>query len=187
MDVVDISKDETTNIFIGNDNEQDVLNTQITILNRVYDKLIRGDYFTNSGIIDGNPTCEPFIERFENNLAGWTMTFDYLIGNEMTICDVSPTVPVYSQVVEFNDGFMNSIVYRCDGDAVAYSYGQNQPNLIDLIAMFNQDPPVQESATFLEYGICYDNGDGRVRMEMTQEAYNALSCGGTLTLDVIYD
>ena len=87
MDIVDISKDETTDIFIGNDNEQDVLNTQITMLNRVYDKLTRGDYFTNLGIIDGNPTCEPFIERFENNLAGWTMTFDYLIGNEMTICN----------------------------------------------------------------------------------------------------
>ena len=87
MDIVDISKDETTDIFIGNDNEQDVLNTQITMLNSVYDKLTRGDYFTNLGIIDGNPTCEPFIERFENNLAGWTMTFDYLIGNEMTICN----------------------------------------------------------------------------------------------------
>jgi len=87
MDVVDISKDETTDIFIGNDNEQDVLNTQITMLNRVYDKLIRGDYFLNLGIIDGNPSLEPFIERFENNLAGWTMTFDYLIGNEMTICN----------------------------------------------------------------------------------------------------
>lgn len=87
MDVVDISKDGTTDIFVGNDNEQDVLNTQITILNRVYDKLVRGDYFTNLGMIDGNPTCEPFIERFENNLAGWTMTFDFLIGNEMTVCD----------------------------------------------------------------------------------------------------
>ena len=87
MDIVDISKDETTIVFVGNDNEQDVLNTQITMLNRVYDKLARGDYFTNLGIIDGNPTCEPFIERFENNLAGWTMTFDYLISNEMTICD----------------------------------------------------------------------------------------------------
>lgn len=87
MDVVDISKDETTDIFIGNDNEQDVLNTQITMLNRVYEKLTRGDYFLNLGIIDGNPTCEPFIERFENNLAGWAMTFDYLIGNEMTVCD----------------------------------------------------------------------------------------------------
>lgn len=87
MDIVDISKDETTDIFIGNDNEQDVLNTQVIMLNRVYDKLIRGDYFLNSGIIDGNPTLEPFIERFENNLAGWTMTFDYLIGNEMTVCN----------------------------------------------------------------------------------------------------
>ena len=87
MDVVDISKDETTDIFIGNDNEQDVLNTQITMLNRVYEKLIRGDYFLNLGIIDGNPTCEPFIERFENNLAGWTMTFDYLVNNDMTVCN----------------------------------------------------------------------------------------------------
>jgi hypothetical protein len=87
MDVVDIAKDETTNLFVGNDNEQDVLNTQIVMLNRVYDKLIRGDYFLNAGIIDGNPNCEPFIERFENNLAGWTMTFDYLVGNEMTVCD----------------------------------------------------------------------------------------------------
>jgi hypothetical protein len=87
MDIVDISKDETTDIFVGNDNEQDVLNTQVVMLNRVYDKLIRGDYFLNAGIIDGNPTLEPFIERFENNLAGWTMTFDYLIGNEMTVCN----------------------------------------------------------------------------------------------------
>lgn len=45
MDIVDISKDETTDIFVGNDNEQDVLNTQVIMLNRVYDKLIRGDYF----------------------------------------------------------------------------------------------------------------------------------------------
>lgn len=87
MDIVDISKDETTDIFIGNDNEQDVLNTQVVMLNRLYDKLLRGDYFTNLGIIDGNPSLEPFIERFENNLAGWTMTFDYLIPNEMTICN----------------------------------------------------------------------------------------------------
>ena len=87
MDVVDISKDETTDIFIGNNNEQDVLNTQITMLNRVYDKLRRGDYMFNAGIIDGNPNLEPFIERFENNLAGWTMTFDYLVSNEMTICN----------------------------------------------------------------------------------------------------
>ena len=35
---------------------------------------------------DGNPTCEPFVDRFENKLAGWTMTADILIPNSMTIC-----------------------------------------------------------------------------------------------------
>ena len=40
MDIVDISKDETTSLFDGNDNELDVLNTQLAILNRVYEMLI---------------------------------------------------------------------------------------------------------------------------------------------------
>jgi hypothetical protein len=31
-------------------------------------------------------TLEPFAERFENNLAGWAMTFDLVVPNEMTIC-----------------------------------------------------------------------------------------------------
>ena len=34
MDVVDLSKSATTNIFLGNDNEIDVLNTQHAVLNR---------------------------------------------------------------------------------------------------------------------------------------------------------
>ena len=41
---------------------------------------------TNNFVVDGNPSCEPFTERFENLLAGWTMTFDVLVPNEMTIC-----------------------------------------------------------------------------------------------------
>ena len=103
------------------------------------------------------------------------------------IYEANNTVSVYSQVVDFSSTPMNSIVYRCDGTFLAASYGQNETNLTDLIAMFNADPPVQIQATFLDYGICYDNGDGRVRMEMTQAAYDGLACSGTLTLDVIYD
>jgi hypothetical protein len=53
--------------------------------------------------------------------------------------------------------------------------------------MFNSNPPVSVNATFLEYGISYDNGDGRVRMEMPREVYDSLSCDGTLTLNVIFD
>jgi hypothetical protein len=86
MDIVDISKDETTSLFDGNDNELDVLNTQLAILNRVYEMLRRGDLYDDSFQVTGVPNCEPFIDRFENKLAGWTMTFDVLFPNDMTIC-----------------------------------------------------------------------------------------------------
>ena len=86
MDIVNISKDETTDVFRGNSNEQDVLNTQLEILNRAYAQMLHGNLWDGKVVIDGNPNCEPFVERFENNLAGWTMTFDVLIPNEVTIC-----------------------------------------------------------------------------------------------------
>lgn len=86
MDIVDISKDETENIFDGNDNELDVLNTHLAVLNRMYEFLRRGDLYDDKYQVTGTPTCEPFIDRFENKLAGWTMTFDVLIPNDMTIC-----------------------------------------------------------------------------------------------------
>ena len=35
MDIVDESKEPTTDIFRGNNNEQDVLNTQLAVLNRL--------------------------------------------------------------------------------------------------------------------------------------------------------
>lgn len=86
MDIVDVSKDEVANIYLGNDNEQDVLNTQLVVLNRVYELMRRGELYRDLFEVDGNPTCEPFTERFENLLAGWTMTFDVIIPNEMSIC-----------------------------------------------------------------------------------------------------
>jgi len=86
MDIVNISKDETEDIFDGNDNEIDILNTQLAVLNRMYEFLRRGDLYDDKFQVTGNPTCEPFIDRFENKLAGWTMTFDVLIPNDMTIC-----------------------------------------------------------------------------------------------------
>jgi len=86
MDIVDITKDETVSEFDGNDNELYVLNTQLQVLTRCYELLLRGDLWSNKFQIDGNPTCEPFVDRFENKLAGWTMTCDILIPNGMTIC-----------------------------------------------------------------------------------------------------
>ena len=87
MDIVDISKEATTDIFVGNDNEQDVLNTQLALLTRIINTLQRGDLYTELYQVEGDVNCEPFVDRFENKLAGWAATFDVLIQNDMTICD----------------------------------------------------------------------------------------------------
>ena len=86
MDVVDESKNETTDIFLGNDNEQDVLNTQLAVLNKLIMVLRKGTLHNSQYQLEGDANCEPFYERFENKLAGWTATFDVLVANDITIC-----------------------------------------------------------------------------------------------------
>jgi len=86
MDIVDISKTEVIDVFQENNNELDVLNTQHAVLNRAYQQMLHGNLWDDKYVIETDPTCEPFTERFENLLAGWTMTFDVVVPNEMTIC-----------------------------------------------------------------------------------------------------
>jgi hypothetical protein len=86
MDIVDISNDEVADAFVGNDNEQDVLNTQLALLTRVINELQRGDSYTDKYQVEANVTCEPFVDRFENKLAGWTATLDVIVQNDMTVC-----------------------------------------------------------------------------------------------------
>ena len=85
MDIVDESKSLTTDIFLGNDNEQDVLNTQLMVVNRFLEVLRRGKLAEDYELI-GTPSCEFFTERFENKMAGVTVTFDMVIQNQMTKC-----------------------------------------------------------------------------------------------------
>ena len=86
MDVVDISKNTSRNIFLGNDNEIDVLNTQHAVLNRAYELMQHGSLAYDLFQVEGTASLEPFTERFENYMAGWTMTIDIVTPNEMTIC-----------------------------------------------------------------------------------------------------
>jgi hypothetical protein len=86
MDIVSRSKLETTDIFVGNNNEQDVLNTQLAVLNKLIMTLRKGDLHRDKYQLEGNPSCEPFYDRFENELAGWTATMDIVIYNDITIC-----------------------------------------------------------------------------------------------------
>ena len=86
MDIVDESKDATTDIFRGNNNEQDVLNTQLAVLNKLIMVLRRGDLYSDKFQLEGDPTLEPFYERFDNRLAGYAATMDVIIHNDIDIC-----------------------------------------------------------------------------------------------------
>jgi hypothetical protein len=85
-DIVDQSKDITTDRFTGNDNEQDILNTQLLVLNKLIQKLRMGSLHTDMYQLDGDPTLTPFSDRFENELAGWTADITILIYNDIYIC-----------------------------------------------------------------------------------------------------
>ena len=85
-DIVDQSKDITTDRFTGNDNEQDILNTQLAVLNRLIQRLRMGTLHQDMYQLEGSPSLTPFHDRFENQLAGWSATMDILIYNDIYIC-----------------------------------------------------------------------------------------------------
>ena len=86
MDLVDISNEQTRDYFIGNDNRQDILNTQLALATRVIRRLQKADTYRNGYELVNDATCEPFTERFDNMLAGWAVTFDIGTTSEMTYC-----------------------------------------------------------------------------------------------------
>ncbi len=85
-DMVNRSKEPTVDRFRGNNNVQDILNTQLAVLNRLTQRLRKGDLYTNMYQLQGTPSMEPFYDRFENELAGWTVTMEVLIYNDINIC-----------------------------------------------------------------------------------------------------
>ena len=86
MDIVDQSKEEVVDIFRGNNNEQDILNTQLAVLNKLVQVLRGGTLHQDLYQLDGTPNLEPFYDRFENEVAGWALTFDVIVPNDIEIC-----------------------------------------------------------------------------------------------------
>ncbi len=85
-DMVNRSKEPTVDRFRSNNNVQDILNTQLAVLNRLTQRLRKGDLYANMYQLQGTPSMEPFYDRFENELAGWTVTMEVLIYNDINIC-----------------------------------------------------------------------------------------------------
>tara|TARA_R110000787_G_scaffold277270_1_gene386533 strand:+ start:31 stop:501 length:471 start_codon:yes stop_codon:yes gene_type:complete len=85
-DIVNQSKLETTDIFTGNNDVQNILNTQLAVLNRLIQRLRMGQLHTDMYQLNGSPSLQPFYDRFDNQLAGWTATMDVQIYNDIYIC-----------------------------------------------------------------------------------------------------
>jgi hypothetical protein len=90
MDIVDVDKNDIrteADPFYGQDNLQDVLNSTLVVLNSLTQDLVKGDLYTEMYQIDGIPSCVPFLDRFENKLAGWLMTLTIKTANtEISVC-----------------------------------------------------------------------------------------------------
>jgi|TARA_R110000782_G_scaffold170286_1_gene262041 hypothetical protein len=85
-DIVNQSKDLTVDRFTGNNDVQDILNTQLAVLNRLTQRLRMGTLYTDMYQLEGVPVLTPFYDRFENQLAGWSASITVLIYNDIYIC-----------------------------------------------------------------------------------------------------
>ncbi len=86
MDVVNAQDEKAANIFERHTHEHYILNTQLAVGNRLYQLLHNGQVRLDGYQVDGDANCEPFVDRFSNNLAGWSFTFDIMVKNDLFIC-----------------------------------------------------------------------------------------------------
>lgn len=85
VDIVIILMDVITINGI-NGNELNVLNTQLNIAAR-FDAILKRNILYKDGYeLQGDMQCEPFNERFEQNVSGFTCSFQIALKNEMTSC-----------------------------------------------------------------------------------------------------
>lgn len=89
MDTVDVSKEDpatSTSPFLEISNRQDVLNTQLYVVNKLVETLRRGDLYTTKYQLGAEPSAQPFDDRFENLLAGWNVSLAIEIPNDIYVC-----------------------------------------------------------------------------------------------------
>ena len=87
VDIIDYNKESNPDDeFYGNDNMQDILNTQLQVVNDVVSQLRRGTLFTDKLQILEDVSVQPFMDRFENELAGWGADIIIEMPNDISIC-----------------------------------------------------------------------------------------------------
>ena len=88
LDIVDKKNTkEDEDEFFGNDNLQDVLNTQLQVVNLLQQEMRRGDTFSENFQITTSVIANPIIDSYENELAGWGVTIEIEVPtNELSLC-----------------------------------------------------------------------------------------------------
>lgn len=84
MDVVDEDKDDKqdkTDPHLGLDNKQDILNTQLTVVNGLQSSLRRGELYEDAYQLNQDVSAKLFQDRYENLLTGWTLNMTIQIPN----------------------------------------------------------------------------------------------------------
>lgn len=89
--IMDIVHDDTTDnepTIYKNDNELYVLNTMFNVGNHLTDKLFNGDLYDGNTFVDrSSVNAQPFKDRFENLLAGWSFNFQLTVRNNIDRCN----------------------------------------------------------------------------------------------------
>ena len=73
-------------IFNGNNNLQDIYNTQLQVVNDIVQSVRRGSLFDSKIQLVGEPIATPFKDRYENELAGWGIEIQVSMINDISIC-----------------------------------------------------------------------------------------------------
>lgn len=108
MDIVDINKeDPITGQEEWRTNKEYVKNTMLAVLENLHKEITNGDLGGAAWEFVGDSTAEPFEDRFENLLTGWSMTFDVVIPNTVQNC-VVPDVDYAIQCLAASDQYMSS-------------------------------------------------------------------------------
>lgn len=89
--IMDIVHDDTTEnepTIYKNDNELYVLNTMFNIGNHLTDKLFNGNLYDGNTFVErSSVNAQPFKDRFENLLAGWSFNFQLTVRNNIDRCN----------------------------------------------------------------------------------------------------
>jgi len=86
IDIVDYTKEDLTHLYFGNNNVDDIHNQTLMICQRAFESMRRGQMSADYSIESETAAFDFFEDRFTDDVAGCTMTFDITMANEMTIC-----------------------------------------------------------------------------------------------------